>query len=214
MKSGMSKINFIKNLQNRHQEGLPGRLFQIKMSFSARIQFMDAPENARQSAVLALLFFENDALHILLMERSGQKNDPHSRQISFPGGSLDKTDKNLEACALRETFEEVGIASENIKIIGALTPLYIPVSNFQVNPFLAYTTESLNHFILSEEVNAVIKTPIVLLLNPQTTKREIMRVGPDKILLDTPYFDVFDHKVWGATAMMLAEILELVKGLN
>lgn len=206
------KNNFIENLQNRYTEGLPGRLYQIKMSFSKRIQFMDAPEKARQSAVLALLFFENDdAPHILLMERSGQKNDPHSRQISFPGGSLDKTDTNLEACALRETYEEVGIESEKIKMIGALTPLYIPVSNFKVNPFLAYTTENLDNFILSAEVNTVIKTPIALLLNPENTKREIMRVGPDKILLDTPYFYVFGHKVWGATAMMLAEILELLR---
>ncbi len=207
----MTKINFIQNLQNRFQEGLPGRSFQIKMSFSARIQFMDVPANARQSAVLALLFFENDAPHILLMERSGQKNDPHSRQISFPGGSLDKTDASLESCALRETFEEVGIAFEKIKIIGALTPLYIPVSNFKVNPFLAYTTENLTDFILSHEVNAVIKTPIALLLNDENTKREIMRVGPDKVLLETPYFDVLGHKVWGATAMMLSEILELLK---
>ena len=207
----MTKINFIQNLQNRFQEGLPGRSFQIKMSFSARIQFMDVPANARQSAVLALLFFENDAPHILLMERSGQKNDPHSRQISFPGGSLDKTDASLESCALRETFEEVGIAFEKIKIIGALTPLYIPVSNFKVNPFLAYTTENLTDFILSDEVNAVIKTPIALLLNDENIKREIMRVGPDKVLLETPYFDVLGHKVWGATAMMLSEILELLK---
>ncbi len=203
--------NFIQNLQTRYNAGLPGRPFQIKMAFSTRVQFMDAPAHARQSAVLGLFFFENNDPHILLMERSGQKNDPHSKQISFPGGSLDATDASLEACALRETFEEVGLSGEKINIIGALTPLYIPVSNFKVNPFLAYTTENLNEFVLSDEVNAVIKTPIVLLLNPENVKREIMRVGPDKVLLETPYFDVFGHKVWGATAMMLAEILELVK---
>ncbi len=207
----MTHANFIQNLITRYNAGLPGRSFQINMAFSARVQFMEAPENARQSAVLALLFFENNAPHILLMERSGQKNDPHSKQISFPGGSLDKTDKSLEFCALRETFEEVGLNSEKIEIIGALTPLYIPVSNFKVNPFLAYTIEKLETFILSNEVSSVIKTPISLLLNPENVKREIMRVGPDQVLLETPYFDVFGHKVWGATAMMLAEILELVK---
>ena len=97
---------FIERLIERHAQGLPGRPFQLKKAVLARYKTIEAPPTARQSAVLILLFPKADEWHVVLTERVGNENDPHSNQISFPGGSLEANDISLEACALRETHEE------------------------------------------------------------------------------------------------------------
>ena len=130
---------FIERLIERHAKGLPGRKFQMAKAAIARFDFFDAPPTARQSAVLILLFPKDGQWHVVLTERVGNPNDPHSNQISFPGGSLEENDASLAFCALRETHEEVGILPETVTLIGKMTDLYIPVSNFHVHPFLAWT---------------------------------------------------------------------------
>ena len=154
---------FIERLIERHASGLPGRPFQMKKAVFARRQLFDAPPTARQSAVLILLFPKANDWHVVLTERVGSANDPHSHQISFPGGSLDAGDVSLEACALRETFEEVGIDPQTVKIIGKMTDLYIPVSNFHVHPFLAWTKHPPQYIKQETEVKHVIEAPIPIL---------------------------------------------------
>jgi 8-oxo-dGTP pyrophosphatase MutT (NUDIX family) len=198
---------FIEQLTERHAQGLPGRTFQMKKAVLSR-QMLDAPPTARQSAVLILLFPKNGEWHIVLTERVGNPNDPHSNQISFPGGSVDADDASLAFCALRETHEEVGILPETIQIIGPMTDIYIPVSNFQVHPFLGWTNAPPQYQRQITEVKHIIETPLSVLQNLDNHKKMNMTVR-DYYLTDVPYFDVFGKAVWGATAMMLAEFLEL-----
>ena len=200
---------FIEQIIERHALGLPGRLFQMKKAVLARRQIFDAPPTARQSAVLILLFPKADEWHVVLTERVGSANDPHSHQISFPGGSVDVGDTSLEACALRETHEEVGIPPETINIIGKMTDLYIPISNFHVHPFLGWTAVQPHYQPQATEVKDIIEAPLSVLLNPDNQKRTDITIR-DRFLPDVPYFDVNGRVVWGATAMMLSEFLELL----
>jgi 8-oxo-dGTP pyrophosphatase MutT (NUDIX family) len=199
---------FIEKLIKRHAEGLPGRPFQMKKAVLSR-QMLEAPPTARQSAVLILLFPKNGEWHIVLTERTGNPNDPHSNQISFPGGSLDPDDADLAFCALRETHEEVGILPQTIQLIGKMTDIYIDVSNFQVHPFLAWTDAPPQYKRQVTEVKHIIETPISVLQHPDNQKKMNMTIRGYQ-LTDVPYFDVFGKVVWGATAMILAEFLELM----
>jgi 8-oxo-dGTP pyrophosphatase MutT (NUDIX family) len=201
--------SFIERLTERHAQGLPGRDFQLKKAAIANRHIFDAPSTARQSAVLVLIFPKNGEWHVVLTERVGNDNDPHSNQISFPGGSFDADDDSLEACALRETYEEVGILPETIHVIGKMTDLYIPVSNFHVHPFLGWTAEEPQYQRQITEVKHILEAPLSMLTNPENQKRKDIHVR-GMYLPDVPYFDVYGKAVWGATAMMLAEFLELI----
>jgi 8-oxo-dGTP pyrophosphatase MutT (NUDIX family) len=200
---------FIERLIERHAQGLPGRPFQLKKAVLARRQIFEAPPTARQSAVLILLFPKAGEWHVVLTERVGSANDPHSHQISFPGGSLDSCDMSLEACALRETHEEVGILPETVNIIGKMTDLYIPVSNFHVHPFLGWTATRPQYVPQTTEVKDIIEAPLSILINSDNHKKMDMDIR-GMHLPDVPYFDVHGRIVWGATAMMLSEFLELI----
>ncbi len=201
--------SFIDHLIERHSQGLPGREFQLKKAALSRRHLFEAPPTARQSAVLILLFPKANEWQIVLTERVGSANDPHSHQISFPGGSLDASDVSLEACALRETYEEVGIPPQTINIIGKMTDLYIPVSNFHVHPFIGWTAAQPHYQPQATEVKEIIEAPLSILMNPDNQKSVDMTLR-GMHLPNVPYFDVYGRVVWGATAMMLSEFLEMV----
>jgi 8-oxo-dGTP pyrophosphatase MutT (NUDIX family) len=202
---------FIERLAERHKRGLPGRDYQLKMAAILKRAIFDAPPTARKAAVLMLLVQKNDEWHVVLTERTGNDNDPHSRQISFPGGSVEASDADLEATALRETYEEIGVEPSVIHLIGAMTDVYIPVSNFHVQPFLAWTKETPQYKRQKTEVEAVIETPLSVLKNEANWKVKDIRISAEYDLKNVPYFDVSGKHVWGATAMMLAELLEILR---
>ncbi|QVY65404.1 CoA pyrophosphatase [Polaribacter sp. Q13] len=191
---------------------LGGLEAQFKLAPKMRLKF-DADKiianNPRKAAVLAL-FYPNrkNETCFLLTQRASYKG-AHSAQISFPGGKLDKTDRDLENTALRETFEEVGVAEASIEIIRELTDVYIPPSNFLATPFLGFTNERPN-FILNYEVEQTIEVLLRDLLNETNISSVNMNTSyMDNI--EVPCFKLEDYIVWGATAMMLSEIKELLK---
>jgi 8-oxo-dGTP pyrophosphatase MutT (NUDIX family) len=202
---------FIERLTERHKQGLPGRNYQLKMAAILKRSIFDAPPTARKAAVLMLLFQKNGEWHIVLTERTGNNRDPHSRQISFPGGSVESSDVDLAATALRETHEEIGVEPSLIQVIGAMTDVYIPVSNFHVQPFLAWTNRTPQYKRQEMEVKQVIETPLAVLKNEANWKVKDIRISETYDLKNVPYFDVSGKHVWGATAMMLAELLEILK---
>ncbi len=170
------------------------------------------PDNARPSAVLCLLFPLNDELHILLMKRKEDKR-AHSGQISFPGGSYETTDADLKATALREAQEEVGIMSADVDVLGALTPLYIPVSNFNVYPFVGYSHDRPAYNLSHSEVSYTIEVPLSNLLHAErkTITDVISPAVPDVIRKVKAYKLEDGTVIWGATAMIISELEVLLE---
>ncbi len=170
------------------------------------------PDNAKLSAVLCLLFPVDGELHVLLMKRKEDRT-AHSGQVSFPGGRYDETDADLMATALREAKEEVGINEQEVEILGSLTSLYIPVSNFNVFPYVGFASERPEYNLSHNEVAYTLEVPVNELLHPgrKTVTDVVSPAVPDVIRQVRAYQLVDGTIIWGATAMMLSE-LEAVLG--
>ena len=203
---------FINNLQSIKENKLGGIAAQFSLAPKLRLKYsaekIDA-SNPKKAAVLALFYpNENNETCFLLTQRASYKGT-HSAQISFPGGKIEVSDKNLEQTALRETFEEVGIKKEVITIIREITDVYIPPSNFLATPFIGYSKEkpilSINH-----EVDYTFDVKLADLLDDKNISSiNITTSYANKI--DVPCFKLNNYIVWGATAMILNEIKELLK---
>ncbi len=165
------------------------------------------PDSARSSAVLSLLFPHQDELHVLLIQRT-EDGHAHSGQISFPGGRQDPTDADLRATALREANEEVGIMSSDVEILGSLTQLYIPVSNFLVYPFVAFAERKPEYNLCKTEVDRVIEVPLKEILSDE--RKTIARVtspADKNFVRNVNAYQLQDGSIiWGATAMILSEL--------
>lgn len=165
--------------------------------------------NAKKSGVLILLYAKSKQPHVVLIKRSTYKGT-HSGQISFPGGKEEEGDKNLIHTAVRETYEEIGV--EHIQILGNLTEVYIPVSNFLVKPVVGVTQNPVFN-INKREVNDVVEIPLNQLVNDyilNTTKVELST----GLKIKVPAFVYQKHVIWGATSMILNEFRLIVKEFN
>jgi 8-oxo-dGTP pyrophosphatase MutT (NUDIX family) len=207
-----TKQDIIDWLRNRLQQPLPGTAGQERMA--ARVKHMPdkIPNNARPSAVLCVLYNVEDKLTLLLIKRTAD-GKAHSGQIGFPGGKQERSDADMKATALREAHEEVGIHSADVDILGALTPLYIPVSNFQVYPFVAYA-KTRPVFNLSEsEVSAIIEMPIEELLHEEnkTIVNVTSPIMPEILRSVRAYKMPEGGIIWGATAMIISELETLLE---
>ena len=208
----MLNHSIIAHLQKQLQLPLPGKEAQYKMATKSRMPFKGKPlpDKVRLASVLCLLYPKANELFLPLIQRVITKHDKHSGQISFPGGKLEPTDKSEVAAALRETNEEIGVFSEDIKIIGALTPLYIPASNFQVFPFVGYIDYAPTFIPEVREVAEVVEVALDALVDPQNLKYKSMQFTEKFTAKNVPYFDVNGKTVWGATGMMLSEFIEVI----
>jgi len=185
-------------------EKLPGESAQLKMAPAFRGDFPEKGDPLH-AAVLIVLYPVGEELHVLFMKRN-EYDGPHSGQVSFPGGAWEPQDHNLEQTAIRETREEMGI-EEYLEILGALTPLHIPVSNFLVFPFVAWLDKTPRFEPDRSEVQYVIEVPLKMLLDPVT--RDSETIYHHNQAIQAPFYQVGKEKIWGATAMMLSEFLEL-----
>jgi 8-oxo-dGTP pyrophosphatase MutT (NUDIX family) len=193
-------------------KGLPGEQAQFKMAPVSRLKkgyYLNDPALIpKLSAVAVLVFPINDIAHLLLTERT-ERLSSHSSQISFPGGKFDDSDFNLLNTSLRELKEEVGIDKENVNLISPLTDLYIPVSNFKVNPYLFFSANEINPVINKDEVNEVVLLKLNDLVSEEIRKEKKMNLSYE-FNSNVPYFDVNGKVVWGATAMILSEFREIL----
>jgi len=162
--------------------------------------------NYRKSAVLILLYYKEDRLKSILIERSTY-NGAHSGQISLPGGKFEIEDINIINTAIRETFEEIGVATTSMDIIGALSPVAIPISQFALYPFI-----SLINFVpdIRKDINEVLNTIEFDVMDfiENATIQEYKVHAIDRELL-VPGFLINGHIVWGATGMVLNEFREI-----
>ena len=199
---------YVSRLRDRLAASLPGYEAQSTMAPAYRadpsVMAVDG-KDCREAGVLALLFPDGPTPKIVLTVRRDHLPD-HAGQISFPGGQREDGEA-LRETALREAHEEVNLAPDRVEILGALTPLYIPPSNYCVHPFVAVATEPPLLRPTDAEVGAILRVPIPHLLTPSTRTWETWTLHGSEV--DVPFFTVDDHKVWGATAMMLAEFLAL-----
>jgi 8-oxo-dGTP pyrophosphatase MutT (NUDIX family) len=170
------------------------------------------PPDLRDAAGLVLVYPHGGEWHVPHTLR-GSTLRQHTGQVSLPGGRVDPGE-SLEAAALREAFEEVGLAPEDVELVGRLTPLHIPVSGHLLHPVVGIAAAR-PHFRLAEtEVERLIEASLSQLRAPGIVGWEQrIRERPPSVLMDVPYFEVDGARVWGATAMILAEFLALVDGL-
>jgi 8-oxo-dGTP pyrophosphatase MutT (NUDIX family) len=191
---------------------LPGEPAHELMAPSARFTGtrMPDPALARPSSIL-ILFYPRKGKWFLPFIQRPVYNGVHSGQISFPGGKCEEEDSDYCSTALRETHEEIGIAPDDVTIIGALTPLYIPNSNFYVYPQVGWIDYLPEFSPDPTEVDEVIEVPLELLLSEKNVKQFSREFNGTS--LTAPYFDVQGREIWGATAMMLSEMLEVIRKL-
>jgi len=166
---------------------------------------LNPPKDCRQAGVLILLYPQNGQLYFPLTRRPDSV-EFHKGQISLPGGSRENTE-SLRQAALREAQEEIGVEQSAVEVLGQLTSLYVPPSNFCVQPFVGYMPRHPNFQLEEKEVAELIKVPLEKLLDPASAHEEDwdIRGGTWRI----PFYQFGPHKVWGATAMILAEFVAM-----
>lgn len=212
-----TNMQLIKDLKHHLDNNeLPGREAQYGMAHGARKAWLNnyhVPTHAKRAATLTLLYPENDGFNIVLMKRVTNPKDRHSGQVSFPGGKVEEDDRDLEHTALREAEEELGIPQTTVSILGKMTDVYIPVSNFLVHPFIGFTPNKPSFQLQHSEVQQIVEAPLSVLLNKANRKTTNLTLPNNITLKDVPYFDVNGNVVWGATAMMLNEFTTIIEAI-
>ena len=203
--------SFIQSIEKRLNLPLPGRSAQEEMLTKPKIP-INIPRFGRKgipAGVLILLFPNNDTFYFFLTLRS-EMVDHHKGQISLPGG-VREGDETLEQTALRETLEEIGIAPNSISLIGKLTPLFIPITGFEIFPFIGWTEKEPITTIHDREVEKIIKVSLSDLVEEKNMK--IKKTKIRNIPVSMPYFELNGETVWGATSMILSEFKTVIKNL-
>jgi 8-oxo-dGTP pyrophosphatase MutT (NUDIX family) len=179
---------------------LPGLAAHLRMSLPGRAHAPLPRPDAREASVLLLIYPRQATLHFVLTQRTEWLGH-HSGQISLPGGRREPGDADVIATALREAREELGIATEQVELLGRLTTLYIPPSNFVVHPVVGYIAAQPVFHPNAREVAELIEVPLALLLDPATRQLGPLPGGGP----NAPFYRIGKHAVWGATAMVLSE---------
>lgn len=200
---------FLRQIRHDLAGTLPGRSAQYRMAPQLRgsAESYDIPRaDARQGGVLALFYPQGDRLYLPLILRPTYVG-VHSGQVGFPGGGFDPLDTDLTATALREAYEEVGVHPSEVTILGHLTPLYVFASNYLVLPTVAWIDYRPDFRPDPYEVAQIIETPLLDLLDETNRRSEQWNLRGS--ISEVPFFAVQGQTVWGATAMMLSELLAL-----
>ncbi len=164
--------------------------------------------NPVKGAVMILLFEKENELCTLFIRRPDY-DGVHSGQVAFPGGKYEKGDRDLIHTALRETYEEIGVEPNIIKIIGKLSPLYIPVSNIEVLPVVGFLNSAPILNLNKAEVRYVIIEKLGDFLNPEILSTLHLSLEIGKI--EAPAYHISNEMIWGATAMIFSEFLTILK---
>lgn len=201
--------HFIDNLRLRFTLPLPGESAHIRMASSSRLKFKSSPnEKTRQSAVLILFYPHEGKIFLPLILRPAY-DGVHGGQMAFPGGRKEREDENLIRTAMREAQEEIGVRLTDVKVLGEISRLFIPPSNFYVQPVIGYMEKRPEFYPDPREVDQVVEVSLDDLLNPANIGKKTLNVRGTEV--EAAYFDIQGHTVWGATAMMIAEMIELIQ---
>lgn len=206
---------FLKNINKIQQEKLLGEISHLKMCPPARADLieninLDAVK-PREAAVMMLIYPKNNITHLALILRTSY-NGVHSSQVAFPGGKVENFDENYKQTALRETHEEIGIHPDKINVVRDFTPIYIQPSNFMVYPFLGYSDTDLTFIPDHNEVAGIIEFPLSEFLADNTIVITNMLTSYSKNV-NVPTFKIQEHYIWGATAMIMSELKDVLKNI-
>ncbi|MEO7175628.1 MAG: CoA pyrophosphatase [Saprospiraceae bacterium] len=200
-------------IRQRLALGLPGKSAHLQLAVPNRWIPQIPPDDAKIAAVLMLIYPDDQGVqHMVFIERDNQSKGVHSGQISFPGGRVELGDNDLRHTALREAQEEVNVDPQRVEILGALSPLYIPVSYFLVHPILAFSTERPDFVAQETEVQNILEIPLMRFFEPDVRQLTDLKVANGMRLKDVPYFQIDDKVIWGATSMMLSELIMILQG--
>jgi 8-oxo-dGTP pyrophosphatase MutT (NUDIX family) len=204
---------FLEYVPNLAEAKLPAMEAHIKMAPFERIESLKngslEDKSPRMAAVMMLFYPKNRITHLVLIVRNSYEG-VHSGQIAFPGGKYETEDENFSRTALRETQEEVGVSPAIIDVIKSFTEVYVPPSNFIVHPFLGICKEEICFVLDPSEVSSIIELPLSVFLNDEILIQAKMSTSYAKEI-NVPAFDIEGHVVWGATAMMLSELKDVLK---
>lgn len=202
------KVSNLKNLP------LPGVEAQLKLAPILRIQELEkidlSSKNSNKAGVMAVFYPDKQSItHLALILRKTYRG-VHSNQVGFPGGRLEDIDKNLKHTALRETEEEIGIPRNEIRVLKRLTRLYIPPSDFWVYPYVGLYDSTPKFIPQQSEVEQILEVALMDLLNEENliTKKLTTSYAEE---IEVPAFFLSGQVVWGATAMMLSELKDMLK---
>ncbi|MEZ5293864.1 MAG: CoA pyrophosphatase [Vicinamibacterales bacterium] len=202
-------------LRRRLSGPLPGVDAQLRMAPRPRPGWdpRTVPNGLRDAAGLLLVYPHQGEWHVPLTVR-GSRLRHHTGQVSLPGGRVDPGE-SMEQTALREAEEEVGLDVRTVDLVGRLTPLHIPVSGHVLHPVVGVAAARPAFRIAEAEVDRLLEVPVSRFRAPDAVHWEQrVRERPPADLMDVPYFAIDGAKVWGATAMILAEFLAALAGLD
>ena len=205
--------DFLAHVPKLMEVGLPASEAHFKMAPLERIESMKnlkiETKNPKTAAVMMLFYPKNGETHLVLIVRNSYQG-VHSGQIAFPGGKYEPRDQIFENTALRETHEEIGIPPDSIEILKAFTRLYIPPSNFMVYPFFGICRDEIVFVPDTSEVADIIELPLSVFMGDDILVSVNLTTSYAENIM-VPAFKIEDHIVWGATAMMLSELKEVLK---
>jgi 8-oxo-dGTP pyrophosphatase MutT (NUDIX family) len=203
---------FSEDLMRAFTQPLPGKVAHETLKPYLKInKSLDAPKlpNTKEGAVMSLIYPVNNIPHILFIERPVY-NGVHSGQIAFPGGKIEQSDSSFLDAALRETHEEIGIPGQQIKVVGALSEIYVLASNFMVYPYVGLLDEIPSLILEEKEVASAFEIPLYRFFEPDILKEKPIKNALGFTLM-APYYDLDGKTLWGATAMMVSELCTIIK---
>jgi 8-oxo-dGTP pyrophosphatase MutT (NUDIX family) len=209
----MRLIQLLHKIKQIQPENLPGIEAQAKMSPPLRKTYKTEDilqYKPKESAVMLMLYEKQGESHIVFTQRH-EYDGAHSGQISLPGGKRDEEDEDLKATAIRETLEEIGITLPRVQVIKALTWLYVPPSNFIIYPFVSYLEEIPNFIREEKEVKEILEIRVSDLLNKAHQQKYLYKNKKLNISFESPCYLINGKTIWGATAMILSELMSIIE---
>ena len=203
---------FTNELLKKLKDPLPGESAHQFMQSTSKLRLTVKPnKRTRKSAVLILFYPYKGEIYFPLILRPAY-DGVHSGQVAFPGGRYERTDENLIRTALREAQEEIGLRLNDVKVLGILTELFIPPSNFYVLPVIAAMPYRPDFFPDPREVEDIFEIKLKEISDVSIIGSSEIQVRG--VQITAPHYEVNGYKIWGATAMMISELLTVLKAVD
>lgn len=189
---------------------LPGKLAHEEAAPYRKVDYDTLDLNTvKKSGVLILFYKKEEETHLVLIQRPIY-NGTHSGQIAFPGGKVEESDKDIIHTALREANEEVGVVMDDVEVLGKLSDVYIPVSNFLVTPVVGVINYAPTFIPEFREVAEIVELRVGHLIQVETLRLNSIKLS-NGLVMKVPTFEFNQKIIWGATALMLNELRYILK---